>query len=82
VGKFSGADKLVGDVRRSRRRRPLVLERALMETAQVMSECDTDARGIPAPPAKVVAVTDQVASAADNMVPVPDEPRPRQPAGE
>jgi len=69
-------------VTRSRRRRPLVLERALMETAQVMSEFDTDAPGITAPPAKVVAVTDQVASAADNMVPVRDEPRPRQPAGE
>ena len=53
-----------------------------METAQVMSEFDTDAPGRPAPPAKVVVVTDQVASAADNMVPVRDEPRPRQPAGE
>jgi hypothetical protein len=45
-----------------------------METAQVMSERDTDAPGIPAPPAKMVAVTDQVASAADNVVPVRDEP--------
>jgi len=53
-----------------------------METAQVMSEFDTDAHGITAPPAKVVAVTDQVASAADDVVPVRDEPRPRQPAGE
>jgi hypothetical protein len=43
-----------------------VLERALMETAQVMSEWGTDAPGIAAPPDKVVAVTDQVASVADN----------------
>jgi hypothetical protein len=50
-----------------------VLERALIETAQVMSEFATDARGIPAPTAKVVAVTDQVASAADKVVPVRDE---------
>jgi hypothetical protein len=69
-------------VTRSRRRRPLVLERALMETAEVMSEFETDAPGRPAPPAKVVAVIDQAASAADDMVPVRDEPRPRQPAGE
>jgi hypothetical protein len=53
-----------------------------METAEVMSEFETDAPGRPAPPAKVVAVIDQAASAADDMVPVRDEPRPRQPAGE
>ena len=42
-----------------------------------MSTQNADAAGVPEPPAKVVAVADQVASAVDHAVPVSDEPANR-----
>ena len=42
-----------------------------------MSTQDADTPGVPEPPAKVVAVADQVASAVDHAVPVSDEPANR-----
>ena len=42
-----------------------------------MSTQDADTPGVPEPPAKVVAVADQIASAVDHAVPVSDEPANR-----
>jgi hypothetical protein len=42
-----------------------------------MSTQDADTRGVPEPPAKVVAVADQIASVVDHAVPVSDEPANR-----
>jgi hypothetical protein len=42
-----------------------------------MSTQDADTPGVPEPPAKVVAVADQIASVVDHAVPVSDEPANR-----